>query len=325
MKKVVVCGAGGFIGNHLVKQLKKNGDWVLGIDLVHPQYGNSSADSFVTGDLRNPVFVEEVINQPYDELYQLAADMGGAGYIFTGLNDADIMINSASININILNASRKSGVKKIFFSSSACIYPQGLQTDNQNPGLKESDAYPADPDSEYGWEKLFSERLFMAHRNCHSMDIKIARYHNVFGPFGVFDGGKEKAISAICRKVAMANNGDIIEIWGTGKQMRSFLFIDECIEGTLKFMNSIEQGPLNIGSDEMISIEDLTKMVIEISGKNLQIKYIDGPVGVNGRNSQNDLIFEKLQWKPSLPLKEGLKTTYKWVSDTIEKANHPDK
>jgi len=293
------------------------GNYVIGVDLVPPHFGKTDAHEFIIGDLRKNNFVEKLINQPFDEVYQLAADMGGAGYIFTGLNDADIMMNSASININVLNACRINSVKKVFFSSSACIYPQGLQSEHQNPGLKESFAYPADPDSEYGWEKLFSERLYLAHKSCYGMNIKIARYHNVFGPQGIFEGGKEKAISAICRKVAFAKNGESVEIWGTGKQMRSFLFVEECVEGTLQLMNSTEHGPFNIGSEEMVSIENLTKMVIEISGKNLGITYIDGPIGVNGRNSQNDLVFEKIKWKPSKPLGEGLKITYGWINQII--------
>jgi GDP-D-mannose 3', 5'-epimerase len=317
MKKAIVCGAGGFIGNHLVIKLKEKGYWVKGLDLVNPMYNESLADEFILGDLRNETFANEAIAGEYDELYQLAADMGGAGYIFTGLNDADIMANSALINLNVLGACKKNKIDKIFFSSSACIYPQGLQTETGDPELKESSAYPADPDSEYGWEKIFAERLYLAHQHNHQMDVKIARYHNVFGPFGVYDGGKEKAISAICRKVSQAKDGDKIEIWGTGKQTRSFLFVDECVEGTLRLMDSQESGPFNIGSDEMVSIEQLTKMIIEISGKDLSIQYIKGPTGVNGRNSHNVLIFEKLGWKPSQPLINGLQITYNWINSQV--------
>ena len=319
MKKAIVCGAGGFIGSQLVKKLKTNGYWVKGIDLVLPSYGVSAADEFIIGDLRSDQFTSSALRGTYDELYQLAADMGGAGYIFTGENDADIMINSSLVNIHVLNAIKKNQIGKIFFSSSACIYPQNLQQEEKDPGLKESTAYPADPDSEYGWEKIYGERLYLAHKHCYQLDVKIARYHNVFGPEGIYDGGKEKAISAICRKVAQAKNGDVVEVWGTGKQKRSFLFIDECIEGTIKLMESDETGPFNIGSEEMVSIEDLTKLIIQISGKNLTIKYIDGPTGVNGRNSQNDLIFEKLGWKPKQPLIKGLTITYDWINQQIHK------
>jgi len=318
-KKAVVCGAGGFIGNHLVKKLKELNYYVLGVDLVNPAYNTSNADEFILGDLRDNEFVKTIFNSSIDEVYQLAADMGGAGYIFTGENDADIMTNSSLINLHILNACKKNNIAKIFFSSSACIYPQGLQTEAGDPYLKESSAFPADPDSEYGWEKIFAERLYLSYKNCYGMDVKIARYHNVFGSYGVYEGGKEKAISAICRKVALAKENDAIEVWGTGKQTRSFLFVDECVEGTLKLMNSNENGPFNIGSDEMVSIEQLTKMIIEISGKKLSIKYINGPTGVNGRNSHNQLIFEKLGWKPTQPLITGLKTTYNWINELINK------
>lgn len=320
MKKAIVCGAGGFIGNHLVKKLKEKGYWVRGVDLVKPTYKESMADEFLIGDLRSDLFTEKALQGAHDEIYQLAADMGGAGYIFTGENDADIMINSSMVNINVLNNIKKNPVGKIFFSSSACIYPQSLQLEEKDPGLKESTAYPADPDSEYGWEKIYAERLYLAHHHNYKMDIKIARYHNVFGPEGIYDGGKEKAISAICRKVAKAKNGDAIEVWGTGKQKRSFLYIDECVEGTIKLMESTETGPFNIGSEEMVSIEDLTKLIIHISGKNLSIHYIKGPTGVNGRNSQNDLLFERLGWKPSQPLITGLTITYQWINDQINKS-----
>lgn len=316
-KKAVVCGAGGFIGNHLVKKLKKEHYFVVGVDLVNPGYNSSEADEFILGDLRDPEFVKTIFDSSVNEVYQLAADMGGAGYIFTGENDADIMTNSSLINLHVLNACKENKIPKVFFSSSACIYPQGLQTEAGDPHLRESSAFPADPDSEYGWEKIFAERLYLSYKNCYGIDVKIARYHNVFGPYGVFEGGKEKAISAICRKVAMAKENDAIEVWGTGKQTRSFLFVDECIEGTLKLMNSTETGPFNIGSDEMVSIEQLTKMIIEISGKKLSIKYINGPTGVNGRNSHNELVFEKLGWKPSQSLNVGLKITYDWINQQI--------
>lgn len=338
MKKVLVLGAGGFIGNHLVKKLKENGCWVRGVDLKRPEHWETFADQFVIGDLRDQRFVESIFKlesrggyilpydlyvQPFtekiefDEVYQLAADMGGAGYIFTGENDANIMHNSSLINLNVLDNCVKSKVKKVFYSSSACIYPEHNQLNPNNPNCEESSAYPANPDSEYGWEKLFSERLYMSYHKNYGIDVKIARFHNIFGPYGVYKYGKEKAPAAICRKVSESTNGGEIEIWGDGKQTRSFLYIDECVEGVLRLMNSNFNEPINIGSEEMISINDLAKLIINISGKNLTIKNIDGPIGVRGRNSDNKLIKEKLNWSPSQPLYDGLIKTYEWINKQI--------
>lgn len=316
-KSVLVCGAGGFIGGHLVARLKREGCWVRGVDLKHHEYGQSTADHFVIGDLRDQTVVRTVFDRPFDEVYQLAADMGGAGFIFTGENDADIMHNSATINLNILDGCRRQGVGHVFYSSSACIYPERNQTDPDNPNCAENSAYPADPDSEYGWEKLFSERLFAAFANNYGMRCHVARYHNIFGPMGTWDGGREKAPAAICRKVAMAKDGESIEIWGDGLQTRSFLFVDECVEGTLRLIRSDFDGPVNIGSEEMISINDLAKMVIDISGKRLSLHHIPGPLGVRGRNSDNKLIHEKLDWAPSQPLRKGMEITYEWVNRQV--------
>jgi GDP-D-mannose 3',5'-epimerase len=320
MKKILVCGAGGFIGGHLVKRLKSEGHWVRGVDLKKNEYGSSLADEFIVGDLTNPGIVEKVLDQGFDEVYQLAADMGGAGYIFTGENDANVMHNSATINLNIANQSCKVGVKKLFYSSSACIYPAYNQEDPQNPKCSENTAYPAAPDSEYGWEKLFSERLFLAYQRNYGLDVRIARFHNIFGPEGTWKGGKEKAPAAVCRKVAETKEGGSIEIWGDGLQTRSFLFIDECLEAVQRLMKSDFAGPVNIGSDEMISINDLAKLVMEIGNKKVYINNIPGPLGVRGRNSDNHLIEQKLGWKPSRPLKEGLTVTYKWILSEIEKS-----
>ncbi|MEO1249715.1 MAG: NAD-dependent epimerase/dehydratase family protein [Pseudomonadota bacterium] len=316
-KSVLVCGAGGFIGGHLVARLKREGCWVRGADLKHNEYGLNEADDFVIGDLRDQAVVRRVLDRRFDEIYQLAADMGGAGYIFTGENDADIMHNSASINLNILDGCRRHGVERVFYSSSACIYPERNQLDPDNPNCAEESAYPADPDSEYGWEKLFSERLFAAFAKNDGLRCHVARYHNIFGPMGTWDGGREKAPAAICRKVAMAKDGDSIEIWGDGQQTRSFLFVDECLEGTLRLTRSDFSGPVNIGSEEMISINDLAKMVIEISGKDLSLSHIPGPLGVRGRNSDNRLIREKLDWAPSQPLRKGIEVTYDWVCQQV--------
>ena len=320
MRKVLVCGAGGFIGGHLVKKLKKQGCWVRGVDIKHHEFAASPADEFIIGDLTRQEIVEKVLNQPFDEVYQLAADMGGAGYIFTGENDANLMFNSASINLNIIQQAYLKGVKKIFYSSSACIYPAYNQKDPNNPNCAESSVYPADPDSDYGWEKLFSERLFQAFARNHGMQVRIARFHNVFGPEGTWTGGREKAPAAICRKVAEAENGGQIEVWGDGKQTRSFLYIDECLEAVERFMNSDFEGPVNIGSEEMISLNDLAKMVIEISGKKLSI--YNKPVsyeGVRGRRSDNTLIRSKLGWAPSRPLREGMAKTYEWIAAEVAK------
>ncbi|TAM37202.1 NAD-dependent epimerase/dehydratase family protein [bacterium] len=313
MKKALVTGAGGFIGSHLVKRLKKEGYWVRGVDLKYPEFSKTQADDFVIGDLREQQVVRKIADSPFDEVYQLAADMGGAGYIFTGEHDADVMHNSATINLNMLEQCRLAKVKKIFYSSSACMYPAYNQEDPANPKCAEDSAYPAAPDSEYGWEKLFSERLYLAYNRNYGMKVHIARFHNIFGPEGTWRGGKEKAPAAICRKVAEAKDGGKIEIWGDGKQTRSFLYIDECLEGVRRLMAFDFSGPVNIGSEEMVTINGLAKMIIDISGKGLSIKNITGPTGVRGRNSDNRLLRQKLGWAPSLKLKDGLTITYKWI------------
>lgn len=316
-KKALICGAGGFIGSHLAKHLKQNGYWVRGVDLKYPEFSNSAADDFQVIDLRDQNSCANIFDIQYDAVFQLAADMGGAGYIFTGENDADIMHNSASINLNIINLCAKHDIKNIFYSSSACIYPAHNQQDTDSPNCEEKSAYPAAPDSEYGWEKLFSERLYLTYNRNYNLNAKIARYHNIFGVEGTWDGGKEKAPAAICRKVAQAKNGDEIEIWGDGEQTRSFLYIDECIEGTIRLMNSDFSGPVNIGSSEMVSINQLVDIVSDIAGKKLVKKHIKGPLGVRGRTSDNDLIFSKLGWKPSRSLAEGLEKTYHWIENQV--------
>lgn len=317
MKKALVCGAGGFIGGHLVKRLKKEDFWVRGADLKHNEYSKSIADEFVIGDLTDPAVVKQVLDQPFDEVYQLAADMGGAGYIFTGENDANVMHNSATINLNVANQAVTAGVKKIFYSSSACMYPAYNQEDPNNPKCSEDSAYPAAPDSEYGWEKLFSERLYFAYNRNYGLNVRVARFHNIFGPEGTWTGGKEKAPAAMCRKVAEAENNGFIEVWGDGKQTRSFLYIDECLEAVRRLMDSDFIGPVNIGSEEMVSINQLASIVMGIAEKNLIIKNIPGPIGVKGRNSDNALIKEKLNWAPNLPLKDGLTKTYKWINEKV--------
>ncbi len=317
MKKILVCGAGGFIGGHLVKRLKKEGYWVRGADNKYHDYVKTIADEFIKGDLRNPLFAKEVLDKPFDEVYQLAADMGGAGFIFSGENDIDIMHNSALINLNVIESSVQIGVGKIFYSSSACIYPERNQLNPDNPNCKEDTAYPAEPDSEYGWEKLFSERLYLAANRNYGIDIRIARFHNIFGPEGCWNNGREKAPAAICRKVAETPDGGELEIWGDGEQTRSFLYIDECIEGVKRLMDSRFIGPVNIGSDEMVTINHLAEIAMSIAGKTQTIKHISGPLGVRGRNSDNDLINKKLGWKPSLPLIEGMKITYNWIENQI--------
>jgi len=321
MKNALVCGGGGFIGHHLARKLKSLGYWVRSVDLKYPEFSpKEEVDDFVIGDLRDPEVWQKILDRDFDEIYQLAADMGGAGFVFTGENDADIMHNSALINLNCLYYLKEKNFKgKVFYSSSACIYPEYKQTDPNNPGLKEEDAYPAGPDSEYGWEKLFSERMYLAFHRNYGINVRIARFHNIFGPEGTYKGGREKAPAALCRKVAEAPNGGEIEIWGDGEQTRSFLYIDECLEGVLRLMNSDFLGPVNIGSDEMISINNLAKMIMEIVGKNLQIKHIPGPLGVRGRNSDNTLIKEKLSWVPSKPLREGIEKTYHWVESELKK------
>lgn len=323
MKKALVCGAGGFIGSHLVKRLKKDGYWVRGVDLKYPEFSQTVADEFVIGDLRDHntvmtvMHLNKVWDDGFDEIYQLAADMGGAGYIFTGDHDADVMHNSATINLNVASIAVKfAKMPKIFYSSSACIYPAYNQEDPDNPLCSEESAYPAAPDSEYGWEKLFSERLYLSHARNYGLDVRIARFHNIFGPEGTWKGGKEKAPAAICRKIAECKNGQI-EIWGDGQQTRSFLYIDECVEGITRLMDSNFQGPVNIGSEEMIKINDLANLVAKIANKDIKIKNIPGPVGVKGRNSDNNLIQEKLNWKPSSGLAEGIEKTYVWIRNQI--------
>jgi len=319
MKKVIVFGAGGFIGSHLVTALKKQNKWVKGVDLKYPEFSETTADEFVIGDLRDPNVVAQVLDHPYDEVYQLAADMGGAGFIFTGENDADVMHNSAIINLNTLHYGSKIGVKKIFYSSSACIYPEFNQLDPDHPVCTEDSAYPAQPDSEYGWEKLFSERLYFAFNKNYGVEVKVARFHNIFGQEGTWEGGREKAPAAICRKIALAKDGESIEIWGDGLQTRSFLHISECLEGMFKLMDSDFQGPVNIGSDEMVTINELANKIIKISNKQISLKHIDGPLGVRGRNSDNNLISEKLHWRPTKTLAEGLEITYNWINKQVVK------
>ena len=315
-RMAIVLGAGGFIGSHLVKKLKQEDFWVRGVDLKFPEFSETHADDFVIGDLRDPQFCGHIFDRKFDEVYQLAADMGGAGYIFTGENDADIMHNSATINLNVLEAARKRNNKNIFYSSSACMYPEHNQLDPQNPKCDEASAYPAAPDSEYGWEKLFSERLYLAYGRNHGMNVSVARYHNIFGPEGTWTGGKEKAPAALCRKVAEAQNGEI-EVWGPGDQTRSFLYIDECVEGTQKLMRSDFAGPVNIGSEEMVSINQLASMIIDISDRDLKIMNVPGPKGVNGRNSDNRLIKDRLGWAPNQPLIAGLEQTYAWIHSQV--------
>jgi len=306
----------------MVRRLKQEDFWVRGVDLKYPEFCKVEADDFVIGDLRDPDVCREVVDTRFDEVYQFAADMGGAGYVFTGENDANIMHNSALINLNMLEACYRRNVKRIFYSSSACIYPEYNQEDPENPNCSEDSAYPAYPDSEYGWEKLFSERLYLAFHRNYGMEVRIARYHNIFGPEGSWNDGREKAPAAIGRKVAVAKlkGLDYIEIWGDGKQTRSFLYIDECIEGTLRLMRSDWTGPVNIGSEEMVTINRLAEIIMDIAGVKLDIKYVPGPQGVRGRNSDNRLIREKLSWAPSMPLKEGLKITYAWIEEQVKKA-----
>jgi GDP-D-mannose 3', 5'-epimerase len=315
MKTALVCGAGGFIGSHLVKRLKREGFWVRGADLKFPEFGESEADDFYQCDLRDQQSVKNLIDRRFDEVYQLAADMGGAGYIFTGENDAAVMHNSATINLNVLEACRKRSIKRVFYSSSACMYPEYNQLDPDNPKCSEDSAYPAAPDSEYGWEKLFSERLYLAYNRNHGMECRVARYHNIFGPEGSWNNGKEKAPAAICRKVAWATDGGEIEIWGDGKQTRSFLYVDDCIEGTLRLTRSGFEGPVNIGSEEMISIDGLVGLVSSIANKSVEIRHVPGPVGVRGRNSDNRLIRERLGWAPTAPLRAGMEVTYAWIEE----------
>ena len=321
-KTALVCGAGGFIGGHLVKRLKQEGFWVRGVDLKFNEHAETEADDFVIGDLRDQLIVRDVVDRRFDEVYQLAADMGGAGYIFTGENDADIMHNSATINLIFLDACHKRNIKRVFYSSSACMYPEHNQLDPDNPNCAEDSAYPANPDSEYGWEKLFSERLYLAYNRNYGMQNRVARYHNIFGPEGTWQGGKEKAPAAMCRKVARAAEGGKIEVWGDGLQTRSFLYVDECVEGTTRLLRSDFEGPVNIGSEEMITINGLAKMVIEISGKDVGIENIPGPLGVRGRNSDNRLIRQKLGWAPSQSLRTGMDKTYAWITGEIQRQHN---
>jgi GDP-D-mannose 3', 5'-epimerase len=346
IKKALVLGAGGFIGSHMVKRLKSEGYWVRGVDLKYPEFSPTVADEFIRGDLRDPEFTKRVVvfkgvdgnfymdmpvkaGKPFDEIYQFAADMGGAGFVFTGENDANIMHNSAVINLNVLDAVQKynerkgAGKTKIFYSGSACMYPEYNQVDPDNPNCKESSAYPAKPDSEYGWEKLFSERLYLAYNRNHGIPIAISRYHNIFGPEGTWDGGREKAPAAICRKVAhLPKSGGTIEIWGDGKQTRSFLYIDECIEATRRLVRSDFTGPVNIGSEEMVSINQLVDITLKVAGKDAnRVHNLNAPQGVRGRNSCNDLIREKLGWDYKQTLEEGIAKTYKWIKAQIENAN----
>jgi nucleoside-diphosphate-sugar epimerase len=318
-KFALVCGAGGFIGGHLVKQLKRDGLWVRGADLEFHEFSETEADDFAVGDLRDPGFCRAIVDRRFDEVYQLAADMGGAGYIFTGEHDADLMHNSATINLNMLDACLKRGARKLFYSSSACMYPAYNQEDPSNPLCSEDSAYPAAPDSEYGWEKLFSERLYLAYRRNYGLQTHVARYHNIFGPEGTWTGGREKAPAAICRKIAMARGGDEIEVWGDGEQTRSFLYIDECIEGTVRLLRSTFTGPVNIGSEEMVTINQLVDLIADIAGKRIGKKHIPGPQGVRGRNSDNRLIGEKLRWLPTQSLRNGLERTYQWIEMQVRR------
>ena len=359
-KTALVCGAGGFIGSHMVRRLKKDGYWVRGVDVKSPEYSETEADEFILGNLTDPTLVDRVVRfdgyagnfyhsvpeqytEPFDEIYQFAADMGGAGFVFSGENDAEIMHNSASVNLNILESLKKLQERygdgwnqipvemqretKIFYSSSACMYPEYAQMDVDNPGLKESDAYPAGPDSEYGWEKLFSERIYLAYHRNHGIPIRIARYHNIFGPDGTWKGGREKAPAAMCRKVAeLPASGGEVEIWGDGEQTRSFLYIDECIEATRRLMDSDFMGPVNIGSEEMVTINELADTAARVAGKPITKVHVDGPLGVRGRNSNNDLVREKLEWDYSQTLEEGIRKTYEWVNAQVGADNimhHP--
>jgi len=322
MKYCLVLGAGGFIGSHLVNKLVKQGHWVRGVDIKTPEYSETKANEFLTFDLRKNKLVIESFDycpngEGFDEVYQLAADMGGAGYIFSGDHDADVMRNSALINLHVCENAIKFKAKKVFYSSSACMYPEHNQLDPNNPNCEEKSAYPANPDSEYGWEKLFSERLYLAFNRNHNLDVRIARFHNIFGPYGSWNNGKEKAPAAVCRKVAQAEDGGEIEIWGDGKQTRSFLYIDECLEAVERLMNSDFKGPVNIGSEEMVTIDQLVDLTCKIAKKKVIKKHIPGPTGVRGRRSDNKLIKEKLGWAPHIPLTYGLQKTYKWISKQI--------
>ena len=322
-KTALVCGGGGFIGSHLVRRLKSEGYWVRAVDLRNPEFSKTAADDFIVGDLREADVWKKIMDKPFDEVYQLAADMGGANYIFTGEHDADIMHNSATINLQrrIISGTWPAS-KRIFYSSSACIYPRRNQQNPNSPLCSEESAYPADPDSDYGWEKLFSERMYFAYNRNYGLNVRVARFHNVFGPETAWTGGRDKAPAAICRKVAEAKEGGEVEIWGDGSQTRSFLYVDECVEGVRRFMEQESfLGPVNIGSEEMVTINELTQMVIDISGKKLKIKNVAGPVGVKGRNSDNALIMEKLNWQPTMKLRDGMANMYAWVLEQVKKAD----
>ncbi|MFT5779507.1 MAG: GDP-D-mannose 3',5'-epimerase [Crocinitomicaceae bacterium] len=321
MKRSLVLGAGGFIGNHLVTRLKKQGHFVKAIDLKYPEFSESEADQFVIGDLRDPNICQQHLTEDFDEVYQLAADMGGAGYLFTGENDFNVMHNSGMINLNVVDCSIKQKIAKVFFSSSACIYPKTNQVDPNNPNCEEGSAYPADPDSEYGWEKIFSERVYLAANRNYNLNIRIARFHNVYGPLGTWNSGKEKAPAALCRKVVESDSTGIVEIWGSGEQTRSFLYIDDCIDGVMTLMNSEYKEPVNIGSEEMVSINKLCETVLEVANKSAEIKHIDGPLGVMGRNSENSLVREKIGWEPKIDLEEGIGHTYAWIENQMESAS----
>jgi GDP-D-mannose 3',5'-epimerase len=342
MKTALVLGAGGFIGNHIVNRLKADGYWVRGVDVKYNEYQKTKADEFLIYDLRNSENVNAVVRldffevngnltiapfnyrgnpftqkKPFDQVYQLAADMGGAGYINTGLVDADVMQNSAKINLNLVDAARENNIKNVFFSSSACVYNENNQKSTATPDCREHTAYPAMPDSEYGWEKLFSERLYLSYNRQYGMKNKIARFHNIFGEYGTWQGGKEKSPAAICRKIALCEDGGTIDVWGDGKQSRSFLHIDDCVDGIMRLMHSDFSGPVNIGSDNLITINDLISIVSKIANKKINVNYIKGPVGVRGRNSNNDLIHEKLNWKPKQELKKDLTKLYNWIYGEI--------
>jgi nucleoside-diphosphate-sugar epimerase len=324
-QRALVCGAGGFIGSHLVKRLKREGYWVRGVDLKLPEFSVTEADDFLVADLREAGTWEKALEEDtaMDEAYQLAADMGGAGYIFTGDHDAHVMHNSAMINLHMAQFAVQRGVRKVFYSSSACIYPAYNQEDPNNPNCAEASAYPAAPDSEYGWEKLFSERLYFAFARNHGLDVRVARFHNIFGPEGTWQGGREKAPAALCRKVAEQPAGGSIEVWGDGEQTRSFLYIDECVEAVRRLMNSAFHGPVNIGSEEMVTINHMAQLIMAIAGKQVAIRHIPGPLGVRGRNSDNHLIRAELGWEPKMRLRNGLARTYAWIEaqvHAIEKA-----